>query len=259
MCICPVYPNQFLEQLAFKYGTDKSKDDHKYTDVYESLFASIRENIFNVTEVGIAAGQSLQVWNSFFPNANIFGLDKEFHPKVFKNLQKYPRIHLLECNAYSKRKVAKINFSPNSMDLIIDDALHERKRNEQMLSIFFKYVKPNGYYVIEDIDAQRGGLAFQSAPEQLMEETTRILQDNQVMFIDAHVGHRDWKNFKIANTPDYTKDHVVHNSYMLVIRKRDDSPSHAIQINNGIGNFAMNPHKIVGVTKRQGSEIDSMP
>ena len=45
-----------LEALAFKYGTDKSKDDHKYVDVYESLFQSKRRHIKNITEIGVSAG-----------------------------------------------------------------------------------------------------------------------------------------------------------------------------------------------------------
>ena len=55
-----------LEALAFKYGTDKSKDDHKYVDVYESLFQSKRRHIKNITEIGVSAGQSLQMWDDYF-------------------------------------------------------------------------------------------------------------------------------------------------------------------------------------------------
>ena len=43
---------EFLEYLAFKYGTDKSKDDHGYTNMYMNLFDHRRKNIFNMTEIG---------------------------------------------------------------------------------------------------------------------------------------------------------------------------------------------------------------
>ncbi len=40
-----------LEELAFKYGTDKSKDDHNYVDLYASLFMNRKRKIHNMTEV----------------------------------------------------------------------------------------------------------------------------------------------------------------------------------------------------------------
>ena len=73
-----------LEQLAFRYGTDKSHDDHKYTDLYASLFDPIRLSAKNITEIGIMTGQSIQLWCSFFIHATIWGVDvtitQQAHP-----------------------------------------------------------------------------------------------------------------------------------------------------------------------------------
>jgi SAM-dependent methyltransferase len=55
-----------LETLAYKYGTDKSKDDHKYVDLYHSLFADRRHRVYNVTEIGVSTGQSIAVWADYF-------------------------------------------------------------------------------------------------------------------------------------------------------------------------------------------------
>jgi hypothetical protein len=43
-------PN-ILEKLAYKYGTDKSHDDHKYVDTYSMLFQHHRFRVHNITEV----------------------------------------------------------------------------------------------------------------------------------------------------------------------------------------------------------------
>ena len=45
-----------LEDLAYKFGTDKGHDDHKYTDLYNALFEPRRGWVKNVTEIGIALG-----------------------------------------------------------------------------------------------------------------------------------------------------------------------------------------------------------
>ena len=78
-------PRPSLEDLAYYYGTDKASgacemtlllsslrlvtprqghDDHKYTDLYNALFDPIRNRVLNVTEIGVALGQSLQVRTS---------------------------------------------------------------------------------------------------------------------------------------------------------------------------------------------------
>ena len=44
-------PPPSLETLAYKYGTDKSKDDHKYVDLYHSLFADREKAVGTFTEV----------------------------------------------------------------------------------------------------------------------------------------------------------------------------------------------------------------
>ena len=85
-----------LEELAYYYGTDKSHDDHKYTDCYAALFDPIRTSARNVTEIGIANGQSLQVWHDYFAHAHIWGFDV-VRDKVRAAKQLFsgaPRVHL---------------------------------------------------------------------------------------------------------------------------------------------------------------------
>eukprot|EP00966_Prymnesium_polylepis_P008630 199095-Prymnesium_polylepis.1 len=64
-----------LEGLAYHYGTDKSHDDHKYTDLYSALLDRGRLSAANVTEIGIMSGQSMQLWHDYFPRAQIWGAD----------------------------------------------------------------------------------------------------------------------------------------------------------------------------------------
>jgi hypothetical protein len=55
-----LYPS--VEDLMYKYMSDKSRDDHGYTKLYNMIFSRIRYSVKNMTEVGISAGQSLQAW-----------------------------------------------------------------------------------------------------------------------------------------------------------------------------------------------------
>ena len=131
---------------------------------------------------------------------------------------------------------------PNTMDIIIEDGPHTLESQEKFLRIFWKYVKPNGFYIIEDVDAQRGGLEFQEHPEKLQEFTKNVFYHNHVFFVDAHVGHRNWDHWLNSVSSDWAKDHHTHNSYLLVIRKRAGREPNIL---TNYGSVAMNLQTIV--------------
>ena len=132
---------ELFESLAYKYGTDKSKDDHNYVDVYSSLFSFTRHLVKNMTEIGVMAGQSLQVWHDYFPNAIINGIDLWYPKGVVDNLRLLPRIKLYATNCVDSTSTAKLNFEVESMDIIIDDGPHERHNQERTLQNWWRSEK----------------------------------------------------------------------------------------------------------------------
>ena len=154
LALRPARPAPDLERLAFHFGTDKSHDDHKYTDLYAMLFAPLRTHARNITEIGIAAGQSLWLWNDYFPQAHIWGIDiapnqlREQRPAFKANA---PRVHLLLGDVTNPSEVESFGFSLESMDVIIDDGPHSSGPNERILVNMWPYLKPGGYYCVEDV------------------------------------------------------------------------------------------------------------
>ena len=43
------------------------------------------------------------------------------------------------------------NINQNNFDLIIDDGLHTNEANIKLFEESFKFLKPNGIYIIEDV------------------------------------------------------------------------------------------------------------
>lgn len=129
---------ELFESLAYKYGTDKSKDDHNYADVYSSLFSFGRHLVKNMTEVGVMAGQSLQVWHEYFPNAIISGIDMEYPRGIAENLSRLPRIKLYEANCLDSTMIGQLKFIEESMDIVIDDGPHEKHNQEITLQNFWR-------------------------------------------------------------------------------------------------------------------------
>jgi hypothetical protein len=242
-----------LEYLAYKYGTDKSHDDHKYTDFYSSLFMHIRHSIRNMTEIGVAAGQSIQCWYDYFPNSQIHGFDIGLDAKVKENLLKLDRVKLYVVDVTKPGEVEKLGFENNTMDIIIDDAGgHTRDLQEKLLAKMWPFVKLGGHYIMEDVDGQRGGFDYEKM-QNLAPLTVSILENNHAFIVNPTVGHRAWKLWLERSTTDWAVDRRVHNSYLLVIRKRRGEVP-VVKMN--YGEVAMDPNKIVGSDQQVLVEVD---
>ena len=148
-----------LKDLMYKYGSDKSRDDHGYTKLYQMLFSPIKQLVKNTTEVGIMAGQSLQAWYRYFPNAEIHAIGKYYNEKIKTNLEKLkPRLHAHILDILEKQtNMTELGFLEESMDIIIEDGPHCLESRKRFLHHLIPLLKPGGIYVIEDIAFSKGG------------------------------------------------------------------------------------------------------
>jgi hypothetical protein len=223
-----------IEKLARQAGTDKMRSQHKYTDTYAMLFDAIRLSVTNVTEVGIFKGQSLELWLRYFPHATVWGLDtqpflnsRELSPRLTR--AEHHRLRRRRC-CRDRRAFDRIGFTAESMDLVIEDTTHEWEDSEWLFGLFFPLVKPGGYYVIEDVDPQRGGDNVTQQHSSLSPALRDALEQHHAFYADTTVGipPRRWavwaKKMGPApgrpGDPGWVKNRAVHNSHLLVIRKR---------------------------------------
>ena len=221
----------YLEELMFHYGSDKSKDDHKYTDLYQMLFGPIRANVENVVEIGLGAGQSIQAWYHFFPNAKITGFDTSTVPSLEKIVDKYSdRFTFINRNLQKpefqdpKKVEEEFGLYPGTVDIIIEDANHRPRLQQELLTNLWPFVKPGGYYVIESI-AMSPSKEGEAAPGDQWRDMQNhlikpILMENDAVLVDTHIGHRAWPQWLKKNADSIAKDHIHHDSYALVIHKR---------------------------------------
>lgn len=138
-----------LKQIYNKYsqvgaGTGDKGTDHSYIEnYYEPLFKDVRLNKFNILEIGVSSGLSLEMWAEYFPNSYIIGVDIE-------NIKYKPsnqNIKLIIGDATDAKTFRNLNH----FDIIIDDGSHFI--HEQILSyaILFPKLKSKGIYIIEDV------------------------------------------------------------------------------------------------------------
>ena len=227
-----------LEELAYTYRTDKSHDDHKYSDLFASLFDPIRESVLNVTEIGVSAGQSMLMWHDYFTHATIHGVDIVIYASVRKAMASLPRAKLYKLGSTNTIKLERLGLAPASMDVILDDGDHYPLSQMHTLTLWWPFVRVGGYYIIEDVatganrrNQQRyhgsldtPGYSQLAHNQSFWDEATRtILHEHDAFFVDSLAGHRAFDLFRERSKLDYgpyMKDAVNHNSHVLVIRKR---------------------------------------
>jgi hypothetical protein len=133
-----------LNDLALKYGTDKSSADHNYCPLYEQHLP-IRGAVFSLLELGVWHGASLRMWREYFPNATIVGVDnRDRHIKIDG-----VSIHIMGQDDHEDIEFCLAPY--DGFDVIIDDASHISSKTIGSFQNLWNHLKPNGIYVIEDL------------------------------------------------------------------------------------------------------------
>lgn len=146
-------PENDLDRLALKYRSDKF-GSHFYTQHYDSCFASFREKNVHLLEIGIGGyddpnngGASLKMWEEYFTQGCIYGLD--WHAKTGLASDRIKVFQGSQADPLAFSPIIEAN-PDRAFDIIVDDGSH---RSEHVITTFlmmFQYVKPGGWYVIED-------------------------------------------------------------------------------------------------------------
>lgn len=171
-------PHSLLNALCDTYGSDKGEivpdghpypwPSHTYAYFYELLFQLKRQDVRAVLECGLGTnnpnvtsnmgvkgrpGASLRVWRDFFPQAQIIGVDIDAGV-----LFEEERIKTYQCDQTSADSIAsfveRAQVQPTSMDIIIDDGLHEFAAGVSFFENTIDYLTDDGLYIIEDVNAK---------------------------------------------------------------------------------------------------------
>ena len=166
--ICDVdYTDQHVEELhdlmiKLNFGrhdkVDRGTYMHNYHRVYGKLLGPDRYKIRNVLEVGIWTGLGLLTWANYFPNSQVEGVDKLFQwetkiKRLFEQDGSY-RINLNWADT-TNEEVLRLHFPPKKydtyFDVIFDDGNHFASGQMATLINCWQYLKPGGWYFIEDL------------------------------------------------------------------------------------------------------------
>tara|TARA_B110000967_G_scaffold162532_1_gene169095 strand:+ start:621 stop:1367 length:747 start_codon:yes stop_codon:yes gene_type:complete len=151
--------NFSLENLFTKYGSDKAQGyyteeyiGHGYTKFYLKNLQKLKFKKINILEIGSYAGASAAAFSKFFSKSKVYCLDVNI--SNFKYISK--KISVFGMDATTEKSninfIKKINIDKKDgyFDIIIDDGSHHLGDILKVFKFYFKYLKPNGFYIIED-------------------------------------------------------------------------------------------------------------
>ena len=144
-----LFTNCELDKCATE-GSDKRIGNHGFTLHYEKYFNHLKNKPIRLLEIGVTLnGPSLKMWENYFPNAEIFGIDavKGCQEKLTR-----PRVTVFEGNidelSFANHVIATTG---GNFDIIIDDCAHTMTQQKYLFEKFFPILKSDGIYVVEDL------------------------------------------------------------------------------------------------------------
>lgn len=177
--------------LCNKNGTDKGDqlpDGNGYANFYEKWFSNIKYSCANILEIGISEGGSLKANYEYFPNSQIYGLDI-----LEKNQFENDRIKTFVLDQGNDNELDSfIIYCRNNninFDIIIDDGSHSVMHQQRTFGKFFKLLKNDGLYIIEDL----GSSYFNPGVELYNQTQTQyMINNNTVNFLNNRPFYSPW-------------------------------------------------------------------
>ena len=180
-----------LDDLMYHYGSDKAnifkttqQTGHGYSEFYEKKLREYKFKEINILEIGSYAGASAAAFVKYFPNSKIFCLDINISNFVYESSN--ISVFGVDINDENRMiRILKKIYNKNNIDefdLIIDDGSHNLSDILFSLNFFFKLVKKNGLYVIEDFKHPNYYENNKNIDHILVDEFLKNLQNKHISF-----------------------------------------------------------------------------
>lgn len=127
--------------VMLNYPSDKDTS-HNYLPVYQKELDKINE--IKILELGVYTGGSLKLWQDFFINSEIHGLDD-----TKRNDDPIPgTMH------WGRYEDLHTDFEDNYFDYIINDSMHYAKEQIDAFKLYYPKLKSGGKFFMEDVPDQ---------------------------------------------------------------------------------------------------------
>lgn len=140
-----------LTKLGQVFGTDKVDAQHThnglpYTDVYATYLDRWRRRRFTLLELGVFRGDSLRMWDAYFPRATVVGLDLE--PLAVERARGF---EVTIGSQTDPEVLGGILERHPDVRVVVDDASHITELTIASFRYLFPRLASGSLYIIEDL------------------------------------------------------------------------------------------------------------
>lgn len=135
-----------MASLSKKHKSDKHKGQFPHSDVYDVLFADLKDKPIRLLEIGLNRGGSLGVWTEYFSKATILGIDH--NQRRIRRLT--PRYTVDIVDQSDAEALIRYADEKGPFDIIIDDGSHRSSDQILTFETLWPYLNHGGSFVIED-------------------------------------------------------------------------------------------------------------
>jgi hypothetical protein len=143
-----------LKENNSVFITDKDSS-HSYLPLYQELLKGKKDTAKNVLEVGIYSGGSIKLWNEFFTNATVYGLDIRNINEIWDGVKNNEKIVLYTSTDAYNEDFFKKHFLDNNVkcDFMLDDGPHSLESMIQFIRLYSQIMTDDGILIIEDVQS----------------------------------------------------------------------------------------------------------
>jgi hypothetical protein len=141
-----------LEEIVDNSRTDKNTV-HSYLPLYQEILISKKESAKHVLEVGIYKGGSIKLWNDFFTNATVYGLDVMNSDHVWDGIKNNDKIILHTSTDAYNQDFFNTHISNKNFDFMLDDGPHSLESMKQFIKLYSQVMTDDGVLIIEDVQS----------------------------------------------------------------------------------------------------------
>lgn len=138
-------------------------------NLYSDLFKHLKDKEITLLELGIKFGDSLEWFENYFPKGKIVGIDTN----VCKHYGERTRTIL--ANQNDSLALQKIGNEHGLFDIIVDDCSHYGQYTQISFDFLWEYLKPGGFYILEDWLAGQGSPQFRGMDDVVSNITKNFL------------------------------------------------------------------------------------
>jgi demethylmacrocin O-methyltransferase len=174
-----------LTQLGIKSKTDKSTY-HKFTDFYYDFFKTYSSP--RILEIGVFNFSSISMYLEYFDNPYIVGMDIDD-----KNHYANGKWKFIKGDQTNIEDLKKCVENEELFDIIIDDGGHYMDQQQISFGFLIDYVKPGGYYILEDLHTSFRPEYINNGCEFTSYEMLELIKQNHIPFSN-YIDYNQQKN-----------------------------------------------------------------